>query len=216
MEYLHPFQSIEHLSNRYYSLRHGLSVPQSKGLIVSKPENGLRPEWGLEMEGFDQIFDSVRDAILDGILDRDTIVRSSDFSRTRESAEEARDVLNDYHVGSRVIISKRLRERVFGIFELTSNANYTKVWAKDEQDMFNTEDGVESPVAVQRRFADEILVCERKYRHRDIVLVGHGDLLQIGETNFRRLPPSMHRTIPHLKNAELRQLILRDKKQFKK
>jgi broad specificity phosphatase PhoE len=42
-----------------------------------------------------------------------------------------------------------------------------------------------------------------------VVLVSHGDVLQILQTAFEGLDPSKHRSIPHLPTAELRQLMMR-------
>ncbi|CDP22053.1 unnamed protein product [Coffea canephora] len=42
------------LRNRYWVLRHGKSIPNAKGLIVSSPENGILEEYRLAPEGVDQ------------------------------------------------------------------------------------------------------------------------------------------------------------------
>ncbi|XWS72646.1 hypothetical protein CRYUN_Cryun02cG0058100 [Craigia yunnanensis] len=42
------------LLNRYWVLRHGKSIPNEKGLIVSSLENGIRLEYRLASEGVEQ------------------------------------------------------------------------------------------------------------------------------------------------------------------
>ncbi|RWW18212.1 hypothetical protein GW17_00017813 [Ensete ventricosum] len=42
------------LRNSYWVLRHGKSVPNEKGLIVSSLENGTLEKFGLASEGFNQ------------------------------------------------------------------------------------------------------------------------------------------------------------------
>ncbi|KAB1997712.1 hypothetical protein ES319_D12G042100v1 [Gossypium barbadense] len=42
------------LRNRYWVLRHGKSIPNEKGLIVSSLENGIRLEYQLASEGVEQ------------------------------------------------------------------------------------------------------------------------------------------------------------------
>ena len=49
---------------------------------------------------------------------------------------------------------------------------------------------------------------ERRYSGRDILLVSHGDTLQIMQAGFLRMDPSAHRRLPHLDTAEIRQLRL--------
>ncbi|OEL12567.1 hypothetical protein BAE44_0026414, partial [Dichanthelium oligosanthes] len=42
------------LRNSCWILRHGRSVPNERGLIVSSLENGTKPEFGLAPQGFEQ------------------------------------------------------------------------------------------------------------------------------------------------------------------
>jgi probable phosphoglycerate mutase len=49
---------------------------------------------------------------------------------------------------------------------------------------------------------------ERRYSGRDILLVSHGDTLQILQAGFLRMDPARHRQVPHLETAEIRQLDL--------
>jgi broad specificity phosphatase PhoE len=49
---------------------------------------------------------------------------------------------------------------------------------------------------------------ERRYSGRDILLVSHGDTLQILQAGFLRLDPSLHRRLPPLGTAEIRELHL--------
>lgn len=53
-----------------------------------------------------------------------------------------------------------------------------------------------------------IMDLERRHSGRDILLVSHGDTLQILRAGFLRMSPSQHRSLPELKTAEIRQLRL--------
>ena len=53
-----------------------------------------------------------------------------------------------------------------------------------------------------------IVDLERRYSGRDILLVSHGDTLQILRAGFLRMNPSQHRSLPELKTAEIRRLRL--------
>jgi broad specificity phosphatase PhoE len=49
---------------------------------------------------------------------------------------------------------------------------------------------------------------ERRYSGRDVLLVSHGDTLQILQAGFARMDPAAHRRLPHLGVAEIRPLRL--------
>ena len=51
---------------------------------------------------------------------------------------------------------------------------------------------------------------ERRYAGRDILLVSHGDTLQILQAGFLRMDPAAHRRLPPLGVAEIRTLRLGD------
>jgi broad specificity phosphatase PhoE len=53
---------------------------------------------------------------------------------------------------------------------------------------------------------------ERRYSGRDILLVSHGDTLQILQAGFLRMDPARHRSVPHLATAEIRPLRLGDRR----
>ncbi len=68
--------------------------------------------------------------------------------------------------------------------------------------------GVELAAAVLDRVTALIARLERRYSERDILLVSHGDTLQILQAGFLRLAPCAHRRLPHLATAEIRELRL--------
>jgi len=49
---------------------------------------------------------------------------------------------------------------------------------------------------------------ENQYSAATILLVSHGDALQILQTAFARLDASTHRQLEHLHTAEIRQLLM--------
>jgi len=190
------------LGNRYFALRHGESMPNVLGIILSDPKSGTI-DFGLSDKGKEQARQSVVSALERDILDEFTAVYSSDFKRARETAEIARGVLNTLPV----IYTEKLRERYFGEWERTSHVNYANVWRDDKVNPSHTNYSVESADHVQDRTTRLILQLERQYYDRKILLVSHGDALQILQTGFLRLPASMHRDIPHLETAEIRELV---------
>jgi broad specificity phosphatase PhoE len=194
---------LEHLVNRYFALRHGTSEANVAGIIASSPDNGLR-SFGLTKEGRADVAHSISEAFSLGHLDKKTHVCASPFLRTRQSAEVAGLVLGV----KKISIQVALRERDFGDLELTSNANYDPVWEEDARDATHSLFSVESAAAVLSRTTALVLAFERAYVARTILLVSHGDTLQIMQCAFQRLAPEHHRTLPSLAVGELRELLL--------
>ncbi len=190
---------IEVLRNRYFAMRHGHSRANELGIIVSDPRRGL-DEYGLSERGRAQV-----DARLGGDhgLGAGTLILSSDFRRARETAEivHARLACRDA-----IAFEPRLRERFFGEFELDGDEAYAEIWRADAADADNTGAGVESPNAVMARVTAVIADCETRYAPREILLVSHGDALQILLTAFARRDAASHREIRHLDTAEIRPL----------
>jgi probable phosphoglycerate mutase len=73
------------------------------------------------------------------------------------------------------------------------------------------DDGVEPAAAVLDRATALVAELERRYGGRDILLVSHGDTLQILQAGFLRMDPAAHRRLPPLAVAEIRALRLGDR-----
>ena len=68
------------------------------------------------------------------------------------------------------------------------------------------EDGVEQVAAVAARVLEVLHEADELARTAPVVLVAHGDVLQIALALGAGRDPHDHRDIPHLGNAELRRL----------
>jgi len=137
-------------------------------------------------------------------LPGNTVICSSDFSRAWQTAEIVRA-----HLGApEVVIAEALRERCFEDWEASATGNYAQVWAADETNPCYASGNVEPTTAVLDRSTAFIVDLERRYSGRDILLFSHGDTLQILQAGFLRMNPSQHRSLPELKNAEIRRLRL--------
>jgi probable phosphoglycerate mutase len=185
-------------------MRHGRSLANDEEVIVSSPEQAV-PGYGLSEDGRRQVAAAMTLAAQPGVLDHTALVVSSDFARARESAEVAAGVL-----GTRdIILTARLRERNFGTWERQHYSNYERVWADDALDSAHKHNGVESTQEVLDRATSLIADLERDSSGRTILLVSHGDVLQILQTAFERVDPGAHRLLPHLETGEIRKLELR-------
>lgn len=198
--------SIERLNNRYFAMRHGHSLANQQGIIVSHPDNG-RYNYGLSEQGREQVRASLRQ---NSELDAKTLVVTSDFRRARESAGLAVELLA---CNMAIREEPRLRERHFGELELASDDRYAQVWQQDEVNPDSRVKGVESVNQVMARVTAVIADYENQYSAATILLVSHGDALQILQTAFARLDASSHRQLEHLHTAEIRQLLMIDNNQ---
>ena len=216
MRAMNHLSGVNRLANRYHAMRHGQSKANVAGVIVSGIESDRLGDWGLSDLGREQVLAAARACG----LPPDTVICSSDFSRARQTAEIVRARLG----APPVVVAAALRERCFGDLEGTATGNYARVWAADEAGAGDTagdgrdgrdgrdgEDaggGVEPAAAVLDRVSALVTELERRYAGRDILLVSHGDTLQILQAGFLRMDPAAHRRLPHLGIAEIRALCL--------
>lgn len=184
-------------ASRLWALRHGESRANREGVIVSRP--------GTEAFFWAKLTELGREQAAAGAranpLAADALVITSDFARARETAEIAAEI---WGTGA-PRVDTRLRERDFGSLEGGSSALYDGVWAADTHGS-PLPPGVETPAEVALRTRSLVEELLRAHAPSDIVLVAHGDVLQIAEAWLRGMTPTAHRTLPHLRNAELRLL----------
>eukprot|EP01116_Phalansterium_solitarium_P023176 TRINITY_DN797_c0_g1_i3.p1 TRINITY_DN797_c0_g1~~TRINITY_DN797_c0_g1_i3.p1 ORF type:complete len:744 (-),score=203.97 TRINITY_DN797_c0_g1_i3:161-2392(-) len=194
------------LRHRYFALRHGISRANEAGVIVSSPDNGEKPEYGLHEKGQQEASTVDLSPVLRGGLP--VRIVASPFSRTVETAAIVHARLPSGTPAPEV--DANLRERYFGEFELQSNANYNRVWSADAaKGSDHTDFGAESARAVRDRAWSVVERMEQSLPTPSTVLVvSHGDTLQILQTAFVGVSPRLQRTLPHLKTCELRELTL--------
>ncbi|MBB6481377.1 histidine phosphatase family protein [Spirochaeta isovalerica] len=185
------------LKNRYFLMRHGHSVANEKGIIISSPVRGTS-EYGLSEKGKKQVLTAAENFRGDAPL----FIYASDFLRTAETAALLGEALGI----DKIIFTEKLRERFFGEYEGKSNSFYSDIWKRDIVDCHNNDKGVESPVHVARRTESLINELEQRHKNCSLILVSHGDCLQILQTVFQNVPPETHRSLRHLETAEIREM----------
>jgi broad specificity phosphatase PhoE len=198
---MNHLSGVDRLANRFSVMRHAQSKANAAGIIVSCIENDRHGDYGLTEYGRQQALAAAQGCGLPG----DTVIYSSDFARARQTAQ----VMRAYLGAPQVVIAEALRERCFGHWEGSAAVNYARVWAADETDPDYADGDVEPAAAVLDRATGFIARLERRHRDRDILLVSHGDTLQILQAGLSGVDPSRHRSLPHLATAEIRQLRLR-------
>lgn len=192
-----PFLNVpESRRNRYLLMRHGHSRANEQGVIVSTPRRGLGA-FGLSPEGEAQL-----ESLMAGwCWPAPTRVLHSDFLRTTETAAR---------VAARFGITPRgeprLRERCFGDFEGESDAQYERVWTLDARDPAHCEHGVESVTSVAARMQSVLASLERELNGETVLLVSHGDPLQILLAMLESGAPGQHRRRQALAPASVTEL----------
>ncbi|MFC3285433.1 histidine phosphatase family protein [Litchfieldella rifensis] len=179
-------------------MRHGHSQANEAGLIVSDPARGVEG-FGLSARGEAQL----AAVTSDWRWPVPTRVLHSDFLRTTQTAARIAD-----HFGLIMQVEQRLRERFFGEFDTQADTHYPDVWALDAEDAGHQCRGVESVVAVARRMQAVISALEAQYSGETVLLVSHGDPLQILLTAVAGKPLQRHRDHPSLAPASI--TVLRD------
>ncbi|MGL1890068.1 MAG: histidine phosphatase family protein [Spirochaetaceae bacterium] len=183
--------------NRYFIIRHGHSIANEIGKIVSNPDIGL-VKYGLTEKGKKQV--EIAGASFPG--NSETIICSSDFLRASETAEILKDTWNC----DDVLYKHNLRERFFGELEGLGDDKYQIIWDIDKLHGDYTKLAIESPAHVAERLKNLFRELDSMYNGKTIILVSHGDSLQILQAIRKDLNPSEHRTLPHLDNAVLREI----------
>ncbi|MCP4159094.1 MAG: histidine phosphatase family protein, partial [Deltaproteobacteria bacterium] len=135
-------------------------------------------------------------------VEKSLIIYSSDFLRTRETTEILSEILKPEEVQ----YTPLLRERYFGFYDGLDDGQYYEIWKKDLTNENNKINSIESPRQVSDRVESLINFLEEKYSGKTLLLVSHGDCLQIMQTLFENSSPSHHRSLAHLNVAEIREI----------
>lgn len=184
--------------NHYYALRHGQSLANEQGIIISDIQRGTAA-YGLTATGREQVRASIGACTLTG---RELLIFSSPLLRARESAELAQQLIGC----DAPIVDARLRERGFGALEGGSDVHYDAIWAHDRVDTGSAPHGVEPAEAVRARVLELLYELEQHRTGQAILLVAHGDTLQILWTVFAGLDAGEHRRRDALRPGQLVEL----------
>lgn len=186
--------------NQLWVLRHGESTANVEGLIVSVPGPRALTEVGLTARGREQARQAAREGFAQG-LGAETVVVASDFARALQTAEEFAAGLG----AAPPRVDQRLRERSFGAHDEGPASAYEQIWQVDRER--GTHEGeVEQVADVAARVSAALVAADELAQQTPVVLVAHGDVLQIALAVGAGRDPHEHREVPHLGNAELRRI----------
>ncbi len=191
-------QPLSRLRNRFFVMRHGRSTANERSLIVSSPELGLN-QYGLSDAGVKQVRTSLQANLHD--LCGVTKIYASDFLRARQTADLVASELN-----VEVELSPALRERYFGDWEGQPSGHYETVWRVDAEDSSHQRWNVESVQNVAERMTRFLAQIDQSDSRQTLLLVSHGDPLQILLTSMAGNDLGTHRQLSPLETAEVRRL----------
>ena len=109
---------------------------------------------------------------VDQMLSKNIVIVSSDFRRTRETAEILHSELN---VERPIRFEIALRERVMGAFNMTHITDeLRRLWSLDEADITCTKSGCETIRSILDRTFHLVQQLDKEYEDNIIILVSHG------------------------------------------
>ncbi|MDL4861632.1 histidine phosphatase family protein [Halomonas elongata] len=181
------------LRNAYLLMRHGHSEANRQGRIISSPARGI-DSFGLSARGKQEVAETLsvwRWA-------RPTRVVHSDFLRTTQTAARVAE-----YFGVAPTPDAGLRERGFGELDGGEDTRYADAWARDAKDASHENFGVESVDTVAERMIEVMRRLERRHEGEVVLLVSHGDPLQILLAALAGVDLRHHRDRPPLQPAEV-------------
>jgi broad specificity phosphatase PhoE len=181
-------------------LRHGRSLANDEGLIVSNPDVA-KEHYGLTRRGASEVKSLLTAAKEQGLL-QGAAVHSSPFLRATQTAAIAAEVLG----ATGFVADDRLRERWLGQMEMTPDANYQRVWQEDARDPDHTLWGVEAATAVLKRAVALVLQVASTGPGRGVLLVTHGDVASVLLCAAAQQDLRGHHVGHAMRTAELRSL----------
>lgn len=177
------------MHNRYLLMRHAHSLANQAGLIVSDPAKGVEG-YGLSAQGYHQL----ESVLADWHWPTPTLAVHSDFLRTAQTARRVGE-----HFGIACRVDTGLRERYFGAWDGGSDRHYAAVWARDavapgEMAASHVgKQGVETVAQVAGRMRGVLASLDARLNGEVVLVVSHGDPLQILLTALAGRPLSAHR-----------------------
>ncbi|KAF9284690.1 hypothetical protein BGZ68_004485, partial [Mortierella alpina] len=144
------------------------------------------------------------------------IIESYRSTLPQDASSTVPSIYLEHNNGPRKILD--LRERFFGEFEMKAPSDdlYSAVWREDVQNPFHEKFGVESVATVTERMTGVVrseegdqkdLIGQSPNDAREeawVILVSHGDSLQILQTAMRGWSGDRHRQVEHLDTATWR------------
>lgn len=150
--------------NKYFVMRHGEAESNTRNEINSRIENN---HYGLTEKGRAEAEASAKNLASKGI----DLIISSDFKRTRETAEIAAAACGINH--GDILFDPRLREINLGIFEGKKSEDYHAYFSSLSEKFYKNPPEGENLTELKNRMAGFLYDTDQKYRGKNILIVSH-------------------------------------------
>jgi len=159
-------------TNKYYILRHGQTIYQTKRKEIMYPWPEEKPIL-LTKEGQNQIKRAARQ-LKNKKID---LIYSSDFPRTRQTAEIVAQEL-----GVKIIFDRRLRDVNLGIYHGGKKEDFYRDFPKIPESLYDRKPPQgENWGEVRKRMIDCLSDIDKKHQNKTILIISHGDPLWLLE-----------------------------------
>ena len=176
------------LHNRYFLVRHGESLLDTRGIVLSNPSFKYDTTYGLTKLGISQMHLASK-KITDEYDGAPSWLYTSNYQRSFQSSLIIREDLGMLFSQLRTEFSGLLDPRKMGDLDYKSQELWKDVWARDLLDPTNTPPpvpaslqpsaSVESPRDLFRRALECFTRLESTYYGEDVILVSHQDTLSL-------------------------------------
>ncbi|HDH31182.1 MAG TPA: isoleucine--tRNA ligase, partial [Candidatus Wolfebacteria bacterium] len=149
--------------NKYFAMRHGGSESNAQNIVSSKIGNNhhLTEKGRVEVN---KVAKKLKKKKID-------LIFSSDFTRTKETAEIAAENLGISK--NKIIFDKRLREVNTGIFNGKKPEEYHAYFSSLEEKFFKIPPEGENLTELKNRMSEFLYDIESKYSDKNILIISH-------------------------------------------
>ncbi|MCX6751518.1 MAG: class I tRNA ligase family protein [Candidatus Nomurabacteria bacterium] len=153
--------------NKYFVMRHGEAESNLEKSII---RCSVKDEDHLTKNGRKQVLDSI-EYLKNKNID---VIISSDFMRTKETAEIIKERIN---FKRDIVFDKRVREFNVGIFDGKTWDEYISFASHKYNYTFTAQEG-ESWKQMRERMTDQMYDLEKNYKNKNILIVSHAGPLR--------------------------------------
>jgi len=167
-------------NNKFYILRHGQTEYQETKKDFVYPWEECINSVGLTQIGREQIKERIKEA---NALKIDYIY-SSDFKRTRETAEI---ILQGIGLSlDRVVFTPKLRDINLGIYHNGLKKDFYNDFPDFPQNFSDKPEKGESLTEARKRILDFVIEIDNKHKGKNILIVSHGEPLWLLEGTINK------------------------------
>ena len=207
-------KAVRHLASYAYNLfdvgcKPRYSIQANSGSAVLSLLYQTTSEYYCVCTHFQQAGEKLKE-LIGSVSSEDIVIVSSDFTRTRETAEIIHSTLQP-KVPLR--LNEGLRERDMGDMDLlhvseSMTPNLFDLWKNDEEDVMTAEHNAESVATIAARMSAVVKSVNQEFAGKVVILVSHQDPLHILHALFVGLPLAQHnKQEPPIGNCDIRELI---------